>query len=57
MKSEYYGLIEMSYVFGLALAFAGWELYSLKRDKKKKPPEDASTSEGKASDISGKGDA
>lgn len=41
MKSEYYGLIEMSYVFGLALALAGWELYSLRREKKKDALKDA----------------
>jgi hypothetical protein len=39
MGEKYYGLIEMSCVFGLVLAVASWELYSLRRDKKRKLPE------------------
>jgi len=35
MDHKYYGLIEMLYVFGIVLAFAGWEMYTLKRDKKR----------------------
>lgn len=46
MGGQYYGLIEMSYVFGLVLAFACWELYSLRRDKKKKPPENTDPTVG-----------
>ena len=35
MDSRYYGLIEMLLVFALILAFAFWELYSLRRGKSK----------------------
>lgn len=35
MDSKYYGLIEMGLVFGLVLAWGFWELYALRRDRKK----------------------
>lgn len=35
MDSKYYGLIEMGFVFSLVLAWGFWELYALRRDRKK----------------------
>ena len=47
MDSKYYSLIEMSLAFGPVLAFAIWELYSLKRDKRKREASDAEKTPGK----------
>ena len=46
MDPRYYGLVEMLLAFAPILAFAFWELYSLRRDKRKldaKPPPDSSS--------------
>ena len=41
MKDIPYGIVELVFVFGIALAFLFWELFSLRRyrqDKREQPP-------------------
>jgi hypothetical protein len=35
MNPDYYGVVEMIFSFGLILAFAVWQLFSLEKAKKK----------------------
>ncbi len=39
MDHKYFGLVEMLFSFGVVLAFAIWEVYSLRRDKKRRDAE------------------
>lgn len=41
---EYAGLIEMALVFLAALALGGWELWTLRRDKRRAAQRDTKTS-------------
>ncbi len=46
MDKKWYGVIDIAFVFAPVLAFAFWELYSLRRDKRRraeKPPPENET--------------
>ncbi|MDX2264203.1 MAG: hypothetical protein NW215_04465 [Hyphomicrobiales bacterium] len=41
MDPKWYGAIDLAFVFAPVLAFAAWELWSLRRDKRRREAEAA----------------